>query len=297
MIISPLKERLLSTSSLFSIEFFPPKSDEATSQLLCVARELMNFMPDFASITYGAGGSSRTRTLKYAQKLRENYGYTVLPHLTCVGHSREELKLIVEEFIEAGISQIMALRGDPPSEEKDFMPYQDRLNHASELVQLIRKLHPECTIGVAGYPETHAEAPSAKVDMIHLKRKVDSGADFITTQLFFDNAVYFDFVERARQAGITVPIIPGLMCANSLTQARRFCKMGGTSLPAEFEARLIEASENSGVSKPIGIDWMHAQALELLERGAPGLHLYILNQAEPAVELMNKLHTAGYYQK
>ena len=297
MRILPLKERLLSPSPLFSIEFFPPKSDAAATQLLCVAKELMTYMPDFASITYGAGGSSRTRTLKYAHKLRKNYGYTVLPHLTCVGHSREELKGIIEEFREAGLSQIMALRGDPPSGETDFTPHRDGLSHANELVQLTRKVHPECTIGVAGYPEMHAEAPSAEVDLLHLKRKVDSGADFITTQLFFDNAVYFDFVDRAREAGITVPIIPGLMCAKSLKQAKRFCKMGGTSLPAEFEARLLAASESSGSSKPIGIDWMYAQALELLERGAPGLHFYILNQAGPAVALMKKLHAAGFYQK
>ncbi|MEC7274352.1 MAG: methylenetetrahydrofolate reductase [NAD(P)H], partial [Verrucomicrobiota bacterium] len=290
MSISPLKERLLTPSALFSVEFFPPKSNSAAEQLLCVAKDLMAYMPDFVSITYGAGGSSRTQTLKYAKKLRENYGYTVLPHLTCVGHSREELKEIIEEFREAGLSQIMALRGDPQSSEKDFKPHQDGLSHANELVQLTRKVHPECTIGVAGYPEKHAEAPSAHVDLLHLKQKVDNGADFITTQLFFDNAVYFDFVERARQAGITVPIIPGLMCANSLKQAKRFCKMGGTSLPAKFEARLLAASENSGASKPIGIDWMHTQALELLERGAPGLHLYILNQAGPAVALMKKLH-------
>ena len=297
MSISPLKERLLSPRALFSIEFFPPKSDAAAAQLLCVAKELTAYVPDFASITYGAGGSSRTRTLKYAHKLSENCGYTVLPHLTCVGHSVGELEEIIEEFREAGLSQIMALRGDPPSGETDFKPHQNGLSHANELVQLIRKVHPECTIGVAGYPETHSEAPSAEIDLIHLKRKVDNGADFITTQLFFDNAVYFDFVKRARQAGITVPIIPGLMCANSLKQAKRFCKMGGTSLPAEFEARLLAASKNSGASKPIGIEWMHAQALELLERGAPGLHLYILNQAGPAVALMKKLHAAGFYQR
>ena len=190
-------------------------------------------MPDFASITYGAGGSSRARTLIYAQKLRKNYGYTVLPHLTCVGHSREELKVIIEEFREAGLSQIMALRGDPPSGEKDFKPYQNGLSYANELVQLIRKVHPQCTIGVAGYPETHSEASSAEVDLLHLKRKVDNGADFITTQLFFDNAVYFEFVKRAREEGITVPIIPGLMCANSLKQAKWFCKMG------HFTARRI----------------------------------------------------------
>ena len=184
MSISPLKERLESPSALFSIEFFPPKSDAAATQLLSVAKELTAYVPDFASITYGAGGSSRTRTLKYAHKLKENCGYTVLPHLTCVGHSIKELEEIIEEFREAGLSQIMALRGDPPSGETDFKPHPNGLSHANELVQLIRKVYPECTIGVAGYPETHAEAPSAEVDLLHLKRKVDNGADLLPHSYF-----------------------------------------------------------------------------------------------------------------
>lgn len=292
-----LQHRLDSGEPLFSIEFFPPKSDSAAEQLLLTAERLRAYSPDFASITYGAGGSTRSRTLKYARHLREDYDYTVMPHLTCVGHSREELEGIIAEFRDAGLSHIMTLRGDPPKGETNFKPHPNGLQYANELVQLIHESYPECTIGVAGYPETHPEAPSPDIDLLNLKRKVDTGAHFVTTQLFFDNEKYFEFVERARQAKIEVPILPGLMCVNSLKQALRFCEMCGTSMPAELEARLSAAGEDLAAVEAIGINWMYQQAHELLERGAPGIHLYILNRTAPAVELMDKLQAAGFYKR
>lgn len=291
-----LQQRLHSGEPLFSIEFFPPKSDAAAEQLLRTAKELKAYSPDFASITYGAGGSTRSRTLKYARHLREDYGYHVMPHLTCVGHSRDELRGIIAEFREAGLGQIMALRGDPPKGETDFKPHPDGLHYANELVQLINETYPECTIGVAGYPETHPEAPSPDLDLLNLKRKVDTGADFVTTQLFFDNNKYFEFVERARQAKIEVPVLPGLMCVTSREQALRFCEMCGTSMPSELDQQLVAAGEDKQAIEAVGIDWVYAQARELLERGAPGIHLYILNREGPAVAIMEKLKAAGFYQ-
>ncbi len=291
-----LQQRLRSGDPLFSIEFFPPKSDATAEQLLHTAKELKAYSPDFASITYGAGGSTRSRTLKYARHLREDYGYNVMPHLTCVGHSRDELRGIITEFRAAGLGQIMALRGDPPKGEANFKPHPDGLNHANELVQLIRKTYPECTIGVAGYPETHPEAPSPDIDLLNLKRKVDTGADFVTTQLFFDNNKYFKFVEQARRAKIEVPILPGLMCVTSREQALRFCEMCGTSMPAELDAQLTAAGNDKQAIEAVGIDWVYRQARELLERGAPGIHLYILNRKGPAVILMEKLKAAGFYK-
>lgn len=297
MLKTSLQQRLQDSEPLFSIEFFPPKSDAAAEQLLHVASELKAYEPDFASITYGAGGSTRSRTLKYARHLREDYGYTVMPHLTCVGHSRDELKGIIAEFREAGLKQIMALRGDPPKGETDFKPHPDGLHYANELVHLIHTIYPECTIGVAGYPERHPEAPSADLDLLHLKRKVDSGAHFITTQLFFDNSQYFDFVERTRQAKIEVPVLPGLMCATSRDQITRFCAMCGTSLPDELDAQLLAAGDDRDAADAVGIEWIYRQARDLLERGAPGIHLYILNRKGPAIALMNKLQASGFYQR
>ena len=205
----------LSQKPIFSIEFFPPKSESAAEQLLTTAQELQPYQPDFASITYGAGGSTRSRTLKYAKCLHEDYGYEVMPHLTCVGHSKDELREIIGQFKDSGLNQIMALRGDPPQGEDNFQPHPDGLRYANELVHLIREVNPECTIGVAGYPEKHPEAESAEIDLLNLKRKVDAGGDFVTTQLFFDNQSYFDFVARCRQAGISAPILPGLLCITS----------------------------------------------------------------------------------
>lgn len=292
-----LKHRLKSTEPLFSIEFFPPKSDAAAEQLLRTAEALKAYAPDFASITYGAGGSTRSRTLKYARHLREDYGYAVMPHLTCVGHSKEELIGIISEFREAGLGQIMALRGDPPKGETNFKPHPDGLHYANELVLLIREIYPECTIGVAGYPEKHPEASSPDIDLLNLKRKVDTGAHFVTTQLFFDNSKYFNFVDCARRAKIDLPMLPGLMCVTSREQALRFCEMCGTSMPPELDTKLLGAGEDPAAVEAVGIDWVYGQARELLERGAPGIHLYILNRKEPAITLMDKLRAAGFYKR
>ncbi|NBB78095.1 MAG: methylenetetrahydrofolate reductase [NAD(P)H] [Verrucomicrobia bacterium] len=290
-----LQHRFASDEPIFSIEFFPPKSEAAAKQLLRTAEEMQAFDPDFVSITYGAGGSTRSRTLKYARQLYEDYNYTVMPHLTCVGHSRDELIGIVRDFKEAGLRQIMALRGDPPKGETDFKAHPDGLHYANELVELIREYFTDCAIGVGGYPEKHLEAPSFEVDLLNLKRKVDAGAHFITTQLFFDNSCYFAFVEAAREIGINVPILPGLMMTSSLPQAQRFCEMGGSFLPPELADALETAGEDKEKGTEIGLEWSFQQARELLEKGAPGLHLYILNRTKPAATLMQRLKSAGFY--
>lgn len=291
-----IKQRLATNDPLFSVEFFPPKSDATAQQLLHTAERIQAYCPDFVSITYGAGGSTRSRTLNYARKLHEDYGYAVMPHLTCVGHSREELKQTIAEFKSAGLKQIMALRGDPPKGETNFTPHPDGLRYANELVQLIREVYPECDLGVAGYPEKHPEAPSLEIDLLNLKRKVDAGATFVTTQLFFDNNAYFEFVDNCRGAGITVPILPGLMSVTSYKQALRFCEMCGTSIPTALNEQLIAAGDDKAAVEAIGIEWSYQQAHELLKRGAPGIHLYILNRSGPAIALMKKLQHAGFYK-
>ncbi len=291
-----IKQRLATNYPLFSVEFFPPKSDDTAQQLLRTAQDIQTYNPDFVSITYGAGGSTRSRTLNYARQLHEDYGYAVMPHLTCVGHSREELKQTIAEFKSAGLKQIMALRGDPPKGETNFTPHSDGLRYANELVQLIREVYPECDLGVAGYPEQHPEAPSLEIDLLNLKRKVDAGATFVTTQLFFDNNAYFEFVDNCRRAGITVPILPGLMSVTSYKQALRFCEMCGTSIPTALNQQLIAAGDDKAAVEAIGIEWSYQQAHELLKKGAPGIHLYILNRSGPAIALMKKLQGVGFYR-
>lgn len=289
-------DRQLSQKPVFSIEFFPPKSDAAAQQMLTTARELQPCRPDFVAITYGAGGSTRSRTLKYAKSLHEDYGYEVMPHLTCVGHSKDKLREIITQFKDSGLNQIMALRGDPPKGEKDFQPHPDGLHYANELVELIRDVHPDCTIGVAGYPEKHPEAESPEVDLINLKRKVDAGSEFITTQLFFENKTYFDFVTRCHEAGIQVPILPGLFCIHSIEQARRFCALCEATIPEELERPLVDAGEDQAKVEAISIEWTLHQARDLLKKGAPGIHLYILNRSGPAMAIMDALKKGGIYQ-
>ena len=291
-----IKQRLASGDPLFSVEFFPPKSDEAAQQLLNTAKRIQAYHPDFVSITYGAGGSTRSRTLSYARKLQKDYGYTVMPHLTCVGHSRDELRQIIHEFMAADIMQIMALRGDPPKNQPNFIPHPEGLSYANQLVELIHEIYPECELGVAGYPEKHPEAPSLEVDLIHLKRKVDAGATFITTQLFFDNAVYFNFVEQCRNIGITVPILPGIISVTSHKQILRFCEMCNASIPAKLNEQLLGAGDDGHAVEAIGTQWSYRQARELLENGAPGVHLYILNRADQAITLMKQLKADGLYR-
>lgn len=291
-----LQQRLESNDPLFSVEFFPPKSDEAAQQLLRAAERLTQFSPDFASITYGAGGSTRSRTLKYARRLHEDFGYAMMPHLTCVGHSKDELCSIINEFKDAGLQQIMALRGDPPKGESNFTTHPDGLSYANELVHLISEEYPECAIGVAGYPEKHPEASSPEIDLLNLKRKVDAGATFVTTQLFFDNEVYFKFVEDCERAGIHVPILPGLLSVSSYDQAKRFCAMCEASLPAALDAQLLAVDGDNEAIQQIGIEWTFQQAKDLLEKGAPGIHLYVLNRAAPTIALMDKLQASGFYK-
>jgi methylenetetrahydrofolate reductase (NADPH) len=241
--------------------------------------------PDFVSVTYGAGGSTRQRTAHVSGLLKAEYGYTVMPHLTCVGHTRAELNAIADRIHAEGFRNIMALRGDPPKGSHEFTPVQDGLRNANELVSLLRDRHRYFCLGVGGYPEKHPEAPSAEVDMANLKRKVDAGAAFVTTQLFFDNGAYYRFVERCRKAAIAVPIIPGIMPVLSLRQIQRFTSMCGTSLPPTLIRRLEAAGDAPEIVEAVGIDWALGQIRDLLSQDVPGYHLYILNRAKSALTL------------
>ncbi|MFA5264255.1 MAG: methylenetetrahydrofolate reductase [NAD(P)H] [Opitutaceae bacterium] len=282
----------LSISTLFaqdrplrSLEFFPPKDDAGVEALRQSAAALQKIPWDFMSVTYGAGGSTRQRTTQVSELLKDEFGFTVMPHLTCVGHSRAELAAIADRFHTEGFRNIMALRGDPPKGAVEFTPAPDGLRYAGELVALLKARHNDFCLGVAGYPEKHPEAPSIEIDLDNLKRKVDQGADFITTQLFFDNTIYYRFVDRCRAAGIALPIVPGIMPVLSSKQIQRITAMCGASLPLQLTRRLEVAAENADVVEIVGIDWALSQIRDLLQHGAPGYHLYILNRAKGALAL------------
>ncbi len=281
----PISELFAQQRPLRSLEFFPPKDDAGVAALRDTALLLKKISPDFVSVTYGAGGSTRERTAQVSRLLRTEIGFTVMPHLTCVGHSRAELSAVADQLHAGGYRNIMTLRGDPPKGQTEFVPYLDGLRYASDLVALLKERHAEFCLGVGGYPEKHPEAPSAEIDLDNLKRKVDAGASFITTQLFFDNTVYYRFVEKCRARGITIPIVPGIMPVLSLKQIRRFTEMCGATLPEKLTKRLEAAGETPEILESVGNDWAITQIRDLLAQGAPGYHLYIMNRAKSALAL------------
>lgn len=281
----PISQLFALNRPLRSLEFFPPKDDEGVANLRSAAGVLKRLQPDFVSVTYGAGGSTRERTAQVSAMLKDECGFTVMPHLTCVGSSRDEISALADKIHAAGYRNIMTLRGDPPKGQTVFEPYKDGLRYASDLVTLLKSRHPDFCLGVAGYPERHPESPDEKSDLENLKRKVDSGAAFVTTQLFFDNNVYYRFVDRCRSAGIQVPIVPGIMPVLSLKQIQRFTQMCGASLPEKLVKRLEAAGDLADAVEAIGIDWALTQIRDLISKGAPGYHLYILNRAKSAVAL------------
>ena len=284
-----ITELLESGKPVLSVEFYPPKDEAGGRQILETARELREEMgPDFVSITYGAGGTTRERTWRYALALKEELGFEVMPHLTCVGASREELREILGQYRAAGFRNIMALRGDPPKGAAAFTPPRDGFAHAEGLVRLIHSEFPECCIGVAGYPEIHPEATSAETDRRFLKAKIDAGAAFVTTQLFYDNATFLNWLHQCRKEGIHAPIIPGLMPPRCASQARRFCK----HLPPTLAKALDDASHDPADLEEIGIDWTVQQIAELMDHGLQAFHLYIMNRSSTALKIARRLKAA-----
>ncbi len=279
-----IKEILQRKKKLFSVEFFPPKDEEGGIRMLRTAAKIQPHQPDFVSITYGAGGGTRETTMRYAKLLKAEHGFEVMPHLTCVGHTRDELLEILEEFAEAGFCNVMALRGDPPKGESRFQAVHGGFSYASDLVALIREYFPDFGIGVGGYPEKHPEAPDRKTDLSNLKTKVDAGADFITTQLFFQNQAYFEFVEACRNSGIRVPILPGLLPVLSMGQVRRFCAMCEASFPRQLEENLSQAEDAD--QPAVGAEWALAQIRELMAGEVPGFHLYALNKSHSTLRIL-----------
>jgi methylenetetrahydrofolate reductase (NADPH) len=281
----PISDLFAFGRPLRSLEFFPPKDDAQMEAMRNAATALQRIAPDFVSVTYGAGGTTRERTARAGVMLKDEFGFTVMPHLTCVGHSRPELNDIADRIHAAGFRNIMTLRGDPPKGDTTFVPAPDGLRYASELVALLKARRSEFCLGVAGYPEKHPEAASLESDLDNLKRKIDAGGAFVTTQLFFDNTVYYRYVEKCRARGIETPILPGIMPVLSLKQVQRFTTMCGATLPERLIKRLEAAGESPEIAETVGIDWALTQIRDLLTNGAPGYHLYIMNRAKSALAL------------
>lgn len=273
---------------LFSFEFFPPKDDAAAQALMEVIRTLQELRPDFVSVTYGAGGSTRAKTLDLVARIKKEVGIEAVAHLTCVGHSRREIQTILNELTDRGVKNLLVLRGDPPKGQSDFRPHPDGYHHANELAEAVARTGNFC-FGVAGYPEKHPEAVSMDADLANLKRKVDAGASFVSTQLFFDNAHYFDFVARARALGISVPIFPGIMPVTNYSQIQRFMTLCGATMPRALSEELAAVQDNLDQVAQIGIRHSAQQCRELLQRGAPGIHFYTLNKSRATREVLETL--------
>jgi methylenetetrahydrofolate reductase (NADPH) len=280
-----IRNRLNPSNPCFSFEFFPPKTDEGTANLLKTLEDLAPLEPGFVSVTYGAGGSTRDRTVELVTRIKQSTGIEAMAHLTCVGHSRQELRELLQRLAAAKIDNVLPLRGDPPKGQTNFVPAEGGFRYASELVQFIREEDFNFCLGGACYPEGHVEAVSRDDDLRHLKAKVDAGLDFLITQLFFDNAFYFDFVERARRAGINIPIVPGIMPITNYEQVHRFTRLCGTTVPMRLGLQLERVKDQPEAVVQLGVAHATVQCMELLSHGVPGIHFYTLNKS-PATRMI-----------
>ena len=264
----------------FSVEFFPPKTDEGRAGLFETVEVLSKLNPSFFSVTYGAGGSTHDRqtTLEITRSIRNDHGVEAMAHLNCVGETAEGLRGVVDGIVEAGIENVLALRGDPPRGQTDFEQPQAGLGSAAELAGMISEAHPKLAIGGACFPEVHPEADSLEADLAYLKTKVEAGASFLITQLFFDNRAYFSFVDSARAAGIDVPIIPGVIPIVGYDQVKRTCALCDATIPANLKASLEALGGDERAEYEFGISYGSAQCAGLLAAGAPGIHFYALNR-------------------
>jgi methylenetetrahydrofolate reductase (NADPH) len=287
---------LASPGPTFSVEFFPPKTEEATEQLFATARSLAELELDFVSVTYGAGGSTREGTVEITKALKDEIGLQTMAHLSCVGETKEGLSTTLDRIAAAGIENVFALRGDPPRGEEDFVQPEGGLGSAAELAEFISASW-DFTIGGACFPEVHPEAPDLDTDLAYLKTKVDSGASFLITQLFFDNQVYFDFVAAARARGIDVPIVAGIIPVASFAQTKRICDLCDASIPPRLETAFAAAGGDERAEFELGIAYAAQQCAELLLAGAPGIHFYALNRAPATRAVLGALRSSRPWER
>lgn len=273
-----------------SFELFPPKTEAGEAALFRHVELLRQFQPSYITCTYGAGGSTQSKTLDIVARVRRETGLPVATHLTCVGRTADELQQYLSKALERGVENVVALRGDPPKGEETFVATTGGFRYANELVGFIReKYDRQFGIAVAGYPETHIEAPSPEADLENLVRKVNAGADVVVTQLFYDNRDFFAFRDRCRVAGITVPIVPGLLPVTNFAQIQRITSLCGAKLPVEFVAELESAGDDEQAQFEVGVRFATRQMQELIDHGVPGVHLYVLNKSEAASQVLQSV--------
>jgi len=272
-----------------SFEFFPPKTDAGFTALFETIHELKAISPSYVSVTYGAGGSTREKTVQLVERIQRELGIRSMAHLTCVGHTADELGLIVDTLWDSGIRNVLALRGDPPAGQSQFVATEGGFANADGLVKFIAHRHPFC-IGVAGYPEGHPQCLNLTRDMEHLKRKVDNGGSFVVTQLFFDNDDFYRFRDRARATGIHVPIIAGIMPILNVAQIKRFVSMCGAKIPQPLLVRLEGLESSSEEVHAAGVDHAVLQCRDLIDNGVDGIHFYTLNKSKATVQICKALN-------
>lgn len=288
-----IRDLLSAKKPLFSFEFFPPKTDAGVANLERTIGELADLSPAYVSVTYGAGGSARERTVELVTRIQNDLGITAMAHFTCVGATRTEMATVLDRLVGGGIENIIALRGDPPAGAERFEATPDGFAHASELTAFLRERFAD-RISIAGacYPEGHVECRELERDLAHALTKVRAGCDFLITQLFFDNTHYFRFVERARAIGISVPIIPGIMPIGNVSQIERFTKMCGATIPPSLFVELDRCRNDPAAVAALGVAQATAQCVELLREGAPGVHFYTLNQSPATRVILTALRAA-----
>ena len=274
---------------VFSFEFFPPKTEDGEANLRGALSGLTELEPDFVSVTYGAGGSTRERTLEITRWLKNDIGVEAMAHLTCVGASRDELSATLDRIAAAGIENVLALRGDPPKGQPDWIAHPHGLNYSHELAALITERHPQLAVGAACFPEVHPQAADLASDLRYLREKVDRGVAFLITQLFLDNELYFRFVEEARGAGIEVPILPGVMPITDVAQIKTITGMCGASIPPALLEQLEARAGDPAAVLQLGVSYATLQCAELLARGAPGVHFYTLNRSPATRAIVSAL--------
>lgn len=281
---------------VFSVEFFPPKSEEATAQLFETARALRELELDFVSVTYGAGGSTREGTVEITRALKDELGFETMAHLSCVGETSEGLAATLDRIAAAGIENVFALRGDPPRGQSDFVQPEGGLGSAAELAAFIAAGW-DFTIGGACFPEVHPEAPDLATDLAYLRSKVEAGAAFLITQLFFDNQVYFDFVAAAREAGVEVPILAGVIPVTGFAQTKRICELCDATIPPRLEDAFRAAEGDEAAEFELGVAYAAQQCAELLIAGAPGIHFYALNRAPATRAVLAALQASRPWER
>jgi methylenetetrahydrofolate reductase (NADPH) len=288
-----IRDLLARQKPLFSFEFFPPKTDAGVANLEQTIRELADLEPAYVSVTYGAGGSRRERTVDLVTRIQNELGICAMAHFTCVGYGRPEMAAVLDRLVAGGVENIIALRGDPPAGAERFEQAPDGFAHASELITFLRgRFGDRISVAGACYPEGHVECRDLADDLVHLGAKVRAGADFLITQLFFDNRHYFELVERARAAGIRCPIIPGIMPIGNLAQIERFTRMCGATIPPALFAELDRCRSDAAAVAALGVAHATAQCVDLLRAGAPGVHFYTLNQSPATRVILTALKAA-----